>query len=595
MSYAPYLRTTSGIVFFGELGNQPTFYSDSNFLIQDGAAGYIQAPNLIIGNGGNLGSIGDTDAISIASNGNVTLTQSLSVAGNLTVNGTTTTVNSTVVTVSDPIIILGSGAPSTDDNLDRGIAFNWHNGTVGRSGFFGFDDSIQGFTFITVASGLAGNVVTHGDPGWAVFAGVSGALAGNATTATTLQNSRFIGASGHVVGSGLFNGSADQVPNVSITSVAILGQTAEATPDDDDQILIYDNTAAALRRQTRGQFLSGIGAGSMNSFTLAGDAGASQTINDGNTVTIVGGSGIQTVASNTDTLTVNIIVDNSTVEINADTLRVRAAGITANEIATSVAGSGIVGGGGVAFSLDISEYSVGVMNSGDSFFVLSADNSTEERITISQLGSWLAGTNITVSGDGRLTAVQGSFTITDGTTPQTISAGDTITFSDSSRINFTTSATDTVSADLVTNSVSETYLTTSVAGSGIVGGNGSPLHVNVDNSTVEINSDTLRVKDDGITEAKLLRVVVTDTTTSSMADTEDVSLVNAAGGAVTLTLPSVTNSGRIVTVKKTDSSSNLVTVQRAGGATIDGATTKILYSQYESISLISDGTNWHII
>ncbi len=42
----------------------------------------------------------------------------------------------------------------------------------------------------------------------------------------------------------------------------------------------------------------------MTSFTLAGDSGSNQTINDGNTVDIAGGTGISTAASATDTLTI---------------------------------------------------------------------------------------------------------------------------------------------------------------------------------------------------------------------------------------------------------------------------------------------------
>lgn len=73
---------------------------------------------------------------------NVTIGNNLTVSGNLTVNGTTTTVNSTTVTVDDPIFVLGGDtAPSTDDNKDRGIQFEWHNGTSAKTGFFGYDDS----------------------------------------------------------------------------------------------------------------------------------------------------------------------------------------------------------------------------------------------------------------------------------------------------------------------------------------------------------------------------------------------------------------------------------------------------------------------
>ena len=102
----------------------------------------------------------------VATNSNVTF-NNVNVAGDLTVNGTTTTVHSTVVTIDDPVFTLGGDtAPSTDDNKDRGIEFRWHNGTSAKIGFFGFDDSSGKFTFIPdatnnseVFSGTAGDVV----------------------------------------------------------------------------------------------------------------------------------------------------------------------------------------------------------------------------------------------------------------------------------------------------------------------------------------------------------------------------------------------------------------------------------------------------
>ena len=91
----------------------------------------------------------------------------VAVAGDLTVNGTTTTVNSTTVTIDDPIFTLGGDtAPGSDDNKDRGIEFRYHNGSAAKVGFFGYDDSASAFTFIPdatnsseVFSGTAGNVV----------------------------------------------------------------------------------------------------------------------------------------------------------------------------------------------------------------------------------------------------------------------------------------------------------------------------------------------------------------------------------------------------------------------------------------------------
>lgn len=55
-------------------------------------------------------------------------------------------------------------------------------------------------------------------------------------------------------------------------------------------------------------------------------------------------------------------------------------------------------------------------------------------------------------------------------------------------------------------------LAASVAGAGLSGGAGTALAVNVDDSTIEINSDTLRVKDAGISAAKLTTDVADQST-----------------------------------------------------------------------------------
>ena len=108
----------------------------------------VVANNIKIADGANIGSASDADAISIAADGDVTLTQDLIVGGNLTINGTTTTVNSTTTTVDDPIFTVGGdSAPGSDDNKDRGIEFRYHNGSAAKVGFFGFDDSTGKFTF----------------------------------------------------------------------------------------------------------------------------------------------------------------------------------------------------------------------------------------------------------------------------------------------------------------------------------------------------------------------------------------------------------------------------------------------------------------
>ncbi len=73
-------------------------------------------------------------------------------------------------------------------------------------------------------------------------------------------------------------------------------------------------------------------------------------------------------------------------------------------------------------------------------------------------------------------------------------------------------------------------------------------------------------------------------------------LVDATGGAVTITLyTAVGNGGKVVAVRKTDSSVNAVTIDPFGSQTIDGETTLELSGQYDTVSLKCDGTNWAAI
>ncbi len=70
--------------------------------------------------------------------------------------------------------------------------------------------------------------------------------------------------------------------------------------------------------------------------------------------------------------------------------------------------------------------------------------------------------------------------------------------------------------------------------------------------------------------------------------------VDASSGAVTVTLPPVGTVGRSIGVIKIDSSSNAVTVDGNGSETISSTSSITLSTQYESISLIDNGTSWDV-
>lgn len=71
-------------------------------------------------------------------------------------------------------------------------------------------------------------------------------------------------------------------------------------------------------------------------------------------------------------------------------------------------------------------------------------------------------------------------------------------------------------------------------------------------------------------------------------------VVNCTSGSFTVTLPTaVSIEGQYFIIKNTGT--GVITVDGYGSETIDGAANKILAVQNESITVISDGSNWIIV
>ena len=98
---------------------------------------------------------------------------------------------------------------------------------------------------------------------------------------------------------------------------------------------------------------------------------------------------------------------------------------------------------------------------------------------------------------------------------------------------------------------------------------------------------------------QFIEFTITETPITSditLNDTHTVVTVDASSAAVTLTLPIAANvSGRYYVIKKIDSSANNVIIDANGSETIDGALTNIISAQYDSVSVISDASQWWII
>jgi hypothetical protein len=110
-------------------------------------------------------------------------------------------------------------------------------------------------------------------------------------------------------------------------------------------------------------------------------------------------------------------------------------------------------------------------------------------------------------------------------------------------------------------------------------------------------SEMVQVNSSGgpVTVAGFSKAIVAKTTTYTAAAADDTILANASGGGFTITLH-VTGipTGKIYTIKKTDSSANIITLSPASG-TIDGQSTVGISTQYQSLDVQFDGTNWWIV
>ena len=143
--------------------------------------------------------------------------------GNLQIDGTTTTVNSTQLTVDDVTILLGGDTvPTTDDNLDRGIEFNYYD-TEARLGFFGWDTNYSdlaahagGYRFLHAATNTA-EVFTGTDSG--IVAGNLKLTTGTASSSNTTGDLVVAGGVG-ITGAVNIGGLLDVDSTLRVTSTS---------------------------------------------------------------------------------------------------------------------------------------------------------------------------------------------------------------------------------------------------------------------------------------------------------------------------------------------------------------------------------------
>lgn len=90
--------------------------------------------------------------------------------------------------------------------------------------------------------------------------------------------------------------------------------------------------------------------------------------------------------------------------------------------------------------------------------------------------------------------------------------------------------------------------------------------------------------------------VVSKTTTYTATTTDDVILCDTSGGAWTLSLFAASgNSGKRLIIKKTTNDFTQLTIDPNSTETIDGQTTTTLDTQFETLTIVCDGTNWRVL
>jgi hypothetical protein len=207
-------------------------------------------------------------------------------------------------------------------------------------------------------------------------------------------------------------------------------------------------------------------------------------------------------------------VDDATIELNSDALRIKDGGVDADALASSVAGNGLAGGGGTALSLDLNELSAAaVAVAADSIAIIDADDNSSKKESIADLATAMAG-------DG-LSAGSGAFALD---------------------LNELTAAAVAVGADSIaiidaddngSKKESIADLATAMAGDGLAASSGV-FAVGVDDSSLEINSDALRVKASGITSAMIAdgAVVNADVNASAAIEATKLNFNVDLGGSI---------------------------------------------------------------
>ena len=565
--------------------------SATAFTIKQGSDAYLIVDTANSSESVSIGTGISGTAITIGhATSETTIADNLTVTGDFTVNGTTTTVNSTIVTVDDKLLELAH-SPSGSEGADTDIV---GGGIVLKS-----SDSDKSITWVnstdswTFNQGLDVsdlNIINVGD--------IDCDSISIADAATGLDI--------------VFGG------NTTLNKISLTDNLADA-------LNINEGGTSYLKFVTTNSSEQIVfGKNSTFASTTIADLGTVTTANiDGGTIdgTTIGASSHTTGKFTTVDATTDFTIDG--LVITADTitndavLEVVSTGLTLNaslDIALSADGGNVTMDDGTttAFDFNVDDVELKIHDDAQVANYCSIAVGNNGATTITTVDADAAAANLIITADGTVDI--------DSAGVLTLDSGAAINIEPAAGSAILLDGTISIDAGVVTGatSITSTNFVGIIGASGAAAGTFTTLSCNagafaivgldIDGGTdigEAIVDGDLFIVDNGADgtnrkcAASRLKTYISGLTvdTSHTSDGEvlgsDVNLYSQAATR-TLDLPSAAVAGDVIYIKN-NAASHVLTVATEGSETIDGSATKILYHQYESLTVVSDGSNWHII
>jgi hypothetical protein len=209
----------------------------------------------------------------------------VTIAGNLDVNGTTTTIDSTIVSIGDNMMQYANA--NVANSVDIGFYGNYVNSGTKYATFF-YDASVSSVSEAVFSLGHTSTEPTSTVSGLTVgrlVANLTGDVTGNASTATALQTARTISITGDATWTVTFDGSANVTAGLTLAnsgvtagSYGLAGSVPQITFDAKGRATAAANVAISITASQVSDFTTAVQA-------IIGAYGAVANVGDGTNTT----------------------------------------------------------------------------------------------------------------------------------------------------------------------------------------------------------------------------------------------------------------------------------------------------------------------